>query len=58
MRVIALTSRCALNVEGNIREYVEWGRTLATFVARRALCKELHSEQPELEPSISEPECE
>ncbi|GMN22030.1 hypothetical protein TIFTF001_040160 [Ficus carica] len=37
MRVITLTSRCARCVEENIREYIEWGQTLATFVARRGI---------------------
>ncbi|GMN65166.1 hypothetical protein TIFTF001_034239 [Ficus carica] len=40
-RVTTPTSRCARNVEGNIREYVEWGRTLATFVARRGIMQEI-----------------
>ncbi|GMN65394.1 hypothetical protein TIFTF001_034470 [Ficus carica] len=37
MRVITLTSRCVRRVEENIQEYVEWGQTLATFVARRGI---------------------
>ncbi|GMN22013.1 hypothetical protein TIFTF001_043434 [Ficus carica] len=41
----------------NIREYAKWGQMLATFVTRRALCTELPPEQPEPEPSVSEPKC-
>ena len=37
MRVITPTSRCALSAERNTWECVEWGRMLATCVARRGI---------------------
>ncbi|GMN26850.1 hypothetical protein TIFTF001_047838 [Ficus carica] len=37
MRVITLTTRCALSAERNTGECVEWGRMLATCVARRGI---------------------
>ncbi|GMN22019.1 hypothetical protein TIFTF001_045592 [Ficus carica] len=46
MRVTILTTHNVSNVEGSTREYAEWGRMLATFMARRGIMLETAPRTP------------